>query len=240
MPEARFAIWIVDNSDSNVLSLDDFSALKPDLETMACELSLIQGQGNVGYGSGHNLAMDKTSSGFHLIMNPDVELGPECLILGIQYLCDNPDVAAVSPAVTGAAGEKQFLCKRYPSVFDFFLRGFMPAAVRRRFAQRLAQYEMHDLEENRPSKDIPIISGCFMLCRTQFLKQAAGFNEDYFLYFEDFDLSMRLNELGGLAYLPAMKIVHLGGNSARKGLVHIRMFVRSGIRFFRTYGWRIF
>ena len=151
----------------------------------------------------------------------------------------NQELVALSPAVTFEDGSKQYGCKRFPSVLDFLLRGFAPQAIKQRFAQRLAHYEMQDLPEDSPSTDIPIISGCFMLFKTSTLVAIKGFDERYFLYFEDFDLSLRAHEKGALAYLPTMKIVHLGGNSAKKGLKHIGMFARSGIRFYNTHGWRL-
>ena len=55
---------------------------------------------------------------------------PDCLIRGISYLRANIDAAIVSPYVSNFNGEKQFLCKRYPAVFDFFLRGFTKALPR--------------------------------------------------------------------------------------------------------------
>ena len=239
-PDAVFTISIIDNSESSSLKLDEFSQLSAKLSALACELRLIQGHGNVGYGAAHNIAIANTGSDYHLLMNPDVELDPQSLALGIDYLFQNSEVAVVSPSASWEGGARQYLCKRYPAVFDLFLRGFMPAFVRTVFNGRLAEYEMHDLVDAAPADNIPIVSGCFMLCRSEALQKVGGFNEDYFLYFEDFDLSMRLNELYSLAYLPAMKIVHAGGHSASKGLNHIKMFIQSGRRFFSTYGWRWF
>ena len=85
---------------------------------------------------------------------------------------------------------------------------------------------------------MPIISGCFMLCRSEQIRQAKGFDPGFFLYFEDFDLSMRVGRRAKLAFLPDMKIRHSGGNSAHKGAAHIFMFLRSARRFFSLHGWR--
>lgn len=203
------------------------------------DIELLEGHGNVGYGRGHNLSINKAASHCHLILNPDVTLAPESLVEGLQFISRNPEIVALSPAVTDGEGHKQYVCKRYPSVLDFLLRGFAPAFLKRSFATRLARYEMRDLPEQEPSTDIPIISGCFMLFRTAALRSVGGFDERYFLYFEDFDLSLRVHSKGSLAYLPSMHIVHLGGNSARKGLSHIGMFARSGLRFYNSHGWRL-
>ncbi len=68
--------------------------------------------------------------------------------------------------------------------------------------------------------------------------QLNGFDENYFLYFEDFDLSVRLRKHALITFLPQMKIVHDGGHAAKKGWWHIRQFAISGSRFFSQHGWR--
>lgn len=221
----------------------DFTALAQSLVELALAsqvpLQVIEGHGNVGYGRGHNLSITQADSSFHLILNPDVMLSPECLVQGLEFLKSAPTVAALSPAVQDGQGHKQYVCKRFPTVLDFLLRGFAPEVVKGWFRKRLAWYEMQDLPETSPCLNVPIISGCFMLFCTPVLQSVGGFDERYFLYFEDFDLSLRVHDLGLLAYLPNMHIVHLGGNSARKGLRHIGMFIRSGLRFYNTHGWRL-
>lgn len=239
-PDFNAKIWLVDNSDKHPLTIEDCASLREELADCATDLELIQGHGNIGYGAAHNLAINKSKAVFHLILNPDVVLEDNCLSSGIAYLEDNADVPMVAPAVRNTAGKKQYLCKRYPSVGLFLARGFFPAWLRRPFKKALEHFEMRDLPEDKPSKGMPIISGCFMLCRREALWQVDGFDERYFLYFEDFDLSLRMGHEGQLAYVPAMRIQHGGGNSAGKGLAHIRMFARSGYRFFATHGWRFF
>lgn len=118
------------------------------------------------------------------------------------------------------------------------LRGFAPGFLRRAFQRRLSNYDMRDVCGAVHTVDVAIASGCFMLVRTSALRAVGGFDSDYFLYFEDFDLSLRLREQGRLVYDPAMRIVHHGGYAASKGRNHLGYFVRSGIRFFHQHGWR--
>jgi len=239
-PLSLVTISLVDNSEDHNVKLDLFATHAEDLDSLGVELKLLQGQGNVGYGSAHNLVIRKSDADYHLILNPDVVLREDCLRIGIAYLEINTDVAMASPYAENALGQKQYLCKRYPSIFTFLVRGFAPSALRGIFRQRLALFEMHDLSESTPTDDVTIASGCFMLCRTDKLNAIHGFDENYFLYFEDFDLSLRLAGVGKIAYVPEMKIRHSGGNSANKGWQHIKMFARSGVRFFNTHGWRFF
>ena len=200
---------------------------------------LFDGHGNVGYGRGHNLSIRGVRSDYHLVLNPDVVLRRESLAQGVQHLQSNPGVVALSPSVSDGEGHKQHACKRFPTVMDFVLRGFAPHSVKKLFDKRLARYEMRDLPEHEASTGVPIISGCFMLFRTSALQAVEGFDESYFLYFEDFDLSLRVQKQGALVYLPSMQITHLGGHSAKKGLRHIAMFARSGCRFYNSHGWRL-
>ena len=237
-PGASTSVYLVDNSEDSDISARDFERLQELLQPAETQLTLIQGNGNLGYGGGHNLAINTSRAAYHLILNPDVTMSPDTLWQGVQVLANNAEVVAASPLANTLEGQRQYLCKRYPSVSLLLLRGFFPGLLRKRFQDRQADYEMHELSDQEPTVGVPIISGCFMLCKRSALSEAGGFDARYFLYFEDFDLSLRLGKLGQLAYVPAMKIVHAGGNTSGKGLRHILLFMRSGMRFFRQWGWR--
>ncbi|OFE13334.1 hypothetical protein PHACT_09430 [Pseudohongiella acticola] len=230
-------INVVDNAD-HAAALEPLLRRCSEMSSDTVGFDIISGHGNIGYGQAHNLVIHGTDSEYHLILNPDVIVDPRALSEGIRYLQQTPAVVALSPAIADGKGASESGCKRYPSVLDFVLRGFAPAWLRQRFRTRLQHYEMRDLSADVACTDIPIISGCFMLFRHPVLRQLGGFDSRYFLYFEDFDLSIRARELGALGFLPQMKITHLGGNSARKGLRHILMFGRSAFRFFSGHGWR--
>lgn len=245
---AHLRLYLVDNepSGANRPALEKLlSRCQRQFSELPMNTHLLSGHGNIGYGRGHNLALhhsaalEKTpASGVYLILNPDVTLEADSLLQGLRWLANHEESVAVAPAIEERDGHLASACKRYPSMLDFLLRGFAPSWIKQRFAKRLARYDMHDLPSDQPSPDIPIISGCFMLFRQSALSSLDGFDPAYFLYFEDFDLSMRAHRLGTLTYLPQMRIHHLGGHSARKGLKHIAMFGRSALRFFSTHGWR--
>ena len=233
-------VYLIDNSELSELSLADFEDTRLQADHLGVELRLLHGHGNVGYGAAHNLLINDLKSDFHLMLNPDVVLDKQFLATGINYLIAQKDVALVSPMASHENGETQFLCKRYPSVFTLFVRGFLPRNSHKIFTKRLARYEMRDLHAEQINDGIHIASGCCMLTRSSALTAIKGFDVRYFLYFEDFDLSLRIRQQGRIAYLPTMKIVHGGGYAARKGFSHVSMFVRSAIRFFAIHGWRWF
>jgi GT2 family glycosyltransferase len=231
-PDFEIDIWLVDNG-----GLAD--ATEAARSVHGVTWSVISGQGNVGYGRGHNLAIAQAHSTYHLILNPDIDIEPDALVRAVEFLDGHQEAGLVAPHVGDGRGHAQHLCRRYPTLFDLFVRGFMPAQVRQIFRRRLAHYEMQDLiDESTVVWDPPIVSGCFMFFRTSVLKRLGGFDERYFLYFEDYDLSLRTHDVANVVYLPTVRVLHHGGGAARKGGAHIRMFVVSACKFFNRFGWK--
>lgn len=194
-------------------------------------------QENLGYGAGNNRALAEQPSELVLILNPDIELEPEALVAALQVLAALPAVVAVAPDCIGADGRREYLCKRYPAVLDLLLRGAGLARRDGRFRERLARYEYRDRDPQLAAA-VTLMSGACMLIRRDAFDAVGGFCPHFFMYFEDFDLSLRLAQRGALHYEPGMRVVHHGGNAARKGLRHVRWFVRSALRFFSRHGWR--
>jgi GT2 family glycosyltransferase len=194
--------------------------------------------GNIGYGAAHNLVILNEQSDYHLVINPDVEVLEDAFTKAINYMQQHHEVGLLSPYSQNPEGYKQYLWKRYPTVLDLFLRGFAPKFIKRFFAIRMQEYEMRwDLEDQALSQKV-MASGCFMFVRYSILNKVKGFSPDFFVYFEDFDLSIRIARRANIAYVPDVKIVHGGGNASKKGLKHIIMFARSAFVFYRKHGWR--
>ncbi len=227
-------VILVDNG-----GLPDVSVVLDELGAHDITCTIIAGQGNVGYGRGHNLAIERTASLYHLVLNPDIDLDRDALTKALDFFDAHPDAGLLTPWIGDDQGRLQYLCRRYPSLLDLFVRGFLPPGVQKLFARRLARYEMRDLINERDAVwDPPIVSGCFMLFRTSVLKRLEGFDARYFLYFEDYDLSLRARDVTRLVYAPAVRVLHHGGGAARKGTAHVRMFAASAYKFFRRFGWK--
>lgn len=201
-------------------------------------VEVLGNHGNIGYGAGHNLAINKAKSDFHLVLNPDVLLERDAILHALDFMLSYPEVGLLAPAVKDAEGYQQYLCKRYPTLLDLCLRGFAPCFLKRIFQHRLARYELRDKIHNTVVWDVPLVSGCFMLFRQPLLTDLKGFSPAYFLYFEDFDISLRAAKVARIVYVPAVRITHFGGNAARKGWRHIGLFLRSAITFFSQHGWK--
>ncbi len=192
---------------------------------------------NGGYGAGNNLGLRNVASDLVLILNPDVEMDQNAIVEAIRHLIRHAEVGAVTPVATFPDGKAQYLVKRQPSVTVLALRGFMPAWVKRLFTKTLMQYDFQDSGADAPLSGCEFVSGCWLLLRGELWRQTRGFDEVFFLYFEDFDLSFRISKLARIDRVPACRIVHAGGNAASKGLRHIQLFVQSAVRFFNKHGW---
>lgn len=233
----RAQLFVVDNGpeESRRTVREALAAWPP--EAGAAEI--VADHGNVGYGRANNLVLERLDSDFHLVMNPDVELDRDALEAGLRAFARHPRVGLVAPDARGDDGARQYLCKRYPTLWVLFLRGFAPGPLRRRFSRALDRYEMRDVIGEETVEGVPLASGCFMLVRTPLFRRLGGFDPRFFLYFEDYDLSLRVAREAVVAYVPAARIVHHGGEAARKGRRHVAWFVRSAWRFFATHGWKI-
>ena len=229
-------IAIIDNG-SNGRSIENI--VRSIERSHKIKIKVLSNNKNVGYGRAHNQFMLISEADFHVILNPDVNLAPYSLTAGLTHLSDNPQTILVGPFGTTEKNNPANLAKRYPTLLDLLLRGFAPNFVRGWFKKRLANYECTDLDQSRATQ-VTILSGCMMVGRTDLLKQSGGFDPAFFMYFEDFDLSLRASSFGNVVYLPSMKIVHYGGHSAKKGLTHIVFFVISAFKFFNKHGWRFF
>lgn len=235
------AVALIDNSEDDAVAQAVVKLANARFRDQSVQMTYRHGHANIGYGVAHNLMLNGTGGDYQLVLNPDVELAPDAIAKAIRWLDVHPEVAAAAPAVTRPDGTPDFLCRRYPAVLDLFVRGFLPRPVQRFFAGRLARYELRDRIDpsaQEPVVGVPLLSGCCMLVRRKAIDATGGFDPRFFLYFEDYDWSVRLSRVGESAWLPAMRAVHHGGGAARKGWRHITMFVRSGVRFYNKHGWR--
>jgi len=233
-PGLPISLCLVDNG-----GLPDVRASLGALHALDVSCTILTGHGNIGYGRGHNLAIERVESRYHLVLNPDIDLDRDALVRALDFFDAHSDAGLLTPWIGDEQGRQQFLCRRYPTLLDLFVRGFLPGSWRRLFARRLSRYEMRDLINDRDIVwDPPIVSGCFMFFRTSVLKKLAGFDARYFLYFEDYDLSLRAHGVARVVYAPAVRVLHHGGGASRKGSAHIRMFAASAYKFFSRFGWK--
>ena len=226
-----YAITIVDNGDNR----------KGLSETNIASAEYVQSEANVGFGIAHNRVIHNSNANYHLVLNPDLILEENSIARFIQIAKSSSDIVLIGPMGRALDGHNAYLAKRYPALLDLMLRGFAPAFVKRFFDKRLAHYEYHEIQGLVDSgcTDVQLISGCCMFLRTDVAQSQGGFDERFFLYFEDFDFCLNMKKAGRVVYAPSVQVTHYGGNSARKGINHIALFCRSAWKFYRKNGWKL-
>ena len=234
-PDREIALAVVDNgsSDDTFEVVAAFSKNPP----KGLRVTLTRSAENLGYGRAHNLAMRGGTADYHVICNPDIIFRGNVLRTMQDFLEQNPRVGLLSPTVLNEDLTPQHLNKRLPTVFDLFLRRFLPRPLTPLFRRRLDRYEMKDVGY-ASIIDVPFVSGAFLFCRTEALRLAGGFDPRYFLYFEDVDLSRSVQKQGfRTVFLPTATVVHLWARAQHKDPALALIFVQSGIRYFRKWGW---
>jgi GT2 family glycosyltransferase len=219
-------IWIIDNS------------LKKETELEQLEAGYIYTGKNLGFGKAHNIAIRESincNAKYHAVINSDIAFEPDILKQIIARMDESPDVAALMPKVLYPDGKIQHLCKLIPTPADLFVRRFLPAKWTRK---RMDTFELvhsgYDREMN-----IPYLSGCFMVLRIAALKKTGLFDERFFLYPEDLDLSRRLHEHYRTLFYPNVCIVHAHEQGSYKSLKLLWIHVVNLIRYFNKWGWII-
>lgn len=212
-----------------------------DLEVLVKEV--FSGSGNVkiikssndGFGAGHNLCFENTSSEYHLVLNPDIEFEEKSLMGMIAFLERHNEFALLSPSVFGPDGMRHFLCKTNPSLILMFLRSFAPGFVKRYFKAFMDSHEMLEKDYDKVMLNVPYLTGCFMLFRSEIFRKIQGFDEKFFLYYEDADISRRLLESASSIYHPDYKVIHHWQRGAHKKLSLKWEAIKSG--FYYSFKW---
>lgn len=193
---------------------------------------------NLGYGEAHNIAMSEAiEKGFayHVVLNPDIRFGAEVLPALINFMEENKDASYVLPKVVYPDGEIQYLCKLLPTPFDLIFRRFLPKT---KWTEK--KNDRYCLKSSGYDKVMnpPCLSGCFMFMRLSVLAQNnIFFDDEFFMYFEDFDLIRRLHRVSKTLYFPDVQIVHDHQKASYKSRKMLFAHIKSAFRYFGKYGW---
>lgn len=217
-------IYLVDNSDSGH---PDFAALNA---------VYIKNSRNTGYGSAHNIAIRQSISSrtdYHLVVNPDIMFEPDILSEMIEYMNKNTEIGHLMPKVCYSTGEIQYLCKLLPTPFDLIFRRFLPAEWTKK---RRDYFELRASGYNK-IMDVPYLSGCFMFLRVKALAEVGLFDERFFMYPEDIDLTRRINKQYRTVFYPNVTIIHHHAKSSYHNGRMLLIHMVNMMKYFNKWGW---
>lgn len=202
---------VVDNgsSDGSVDFLQD-----------ASDVVLVRAGFNLGFAKACNLGAQKGTSNFILFLNPDARLLAQSLPGACAYL-DNPshsDIGIVGVQLVGADGELQRTCARFPTAARLAAKSFGLTAM-----FKTLDFQMKEWPHNEIRRVDQVI-GAFFLVHRALHFDLGGFDERFFVYFEEVDFSYRASKLGYQSvYLADVQAFHKGGGVSEQVKAH-RLF----------------
>lgn len=191
---------------------------------------------NRGYGAGHNLAIRRTMQGgeaYHLVMNSDLQFSPADIRAIEEYMDAHPDVGALQPRIVGADGKDQYTVRQLPTPFDLILRRFLPKWM---FRHRRDRYLLKHLDHSQ-EHDVHYMQGSFMFLRVDTLRDVGLFDERFFMYPEDIDLTRRIARRSRAVYWPGVVVKHLHRAESYRSMRMLWVHMSNMVRYFNKWGW---
>lgn len=213
-------IFVVDNNSTD--------GSKQFLEPLFKEVHFIWLPKNIGFAKANNIALAKTSGDYILFLNPDTIVAEDSFEKTIAFLQNNTAIGALGVKMIDGSGQFLKESKRAfpsPSISLFKILGLANLFPK---SKLFAKYHMGHLSVNE-NNEVDVLAGAFMLVPKVVLNVVGSFDEAFFMYGEDVDLSYRIQKAGYKNYYFAKTtILHFKGESTKKGsLNYVRLFYKA-------------
>ncbi len=200
-------VMVVDNASC------DGSA--DDLHAGTLPLTLIRNTENRGFAAACNCGAKASQADYLLFLNPDVCLLSDSLIVAMDFMekAENANVGICGIQLLDEQGQINCTCSRFPTAFTYFsqMLGFD------RLFPKLFPGHLLKRSDHGQSRDVNHVMGAFFLIRRALFESLHGFDERFFVYLEDLDLSYRLSQAGWQSYyLTTARAYHKGGGCSEQ------------------------
>lgn len=206
-----FEVLVVNNEPTPLSLLSDFSF----------KYTILNQKYNLGFGAANNLAAREATGDFLLFINPDILLTDDSLLQMFAYFADHPEIAAISPQIWLADQKRPqpWTCGQKTSLKSILFRNSF------------------DKPWNKKNLvEVDWVSGTAMLVRKNDFLAAEGFDEKFFMYFEDQDLCLCFKKNGKkIVFYPLASVVHFDGKSWKNKACQKKSFYRSQNYFFQKH-----
>ncbi|MCT3026922.1 glycosyltransferase family 2 protein [Pediococcus parvulus] len=224
-----YKLYIIDNG-----STDQTQMLVKKIKKNNKNIVFFDKKENLGFGSGHNSIISFLKSSYHIVLNPDIQISSfKEIEKMINYLEKNRNVGLLSPLILNEDGSIQRLYKYNPTIFDLFIRFVSPNF----FKKRQEWFYRLDSGYNKIGH-IDYASGSFMMFRTSIFKKINGFDERYFMYMEDADITRKVNRISDAVFFPTSAVTHEWQRASHKKIKYILISIESMLKYFNKWGWK--
>ncbi len=212
-------LYVIDNSET-----DDTAKCIQDISGV----TLLRQHKNIGFGAAHNRVLEKELGKYHFIVNPDITVSSDVLSDLTDMFEENPDIVKCCPKICNPDGSEQKLPKERPTVKRLFLGRLAPLGGI--FKKIRDEYIWADRELDKIT-DINFCTGCFCGIRSELFKALGGFDERYFMYLEDVDLTMRAKKYGRVVINPSVSVTHAWHRDSAKSIKYLAIHITSSVKF---------
>lgn len=228
LTKLSFKIYLIDNSPSDKLRCELIKFIQSGI------IEYIFTDKNLGYGTAHNIAIKLAIEKYryHLVLNPDIKFNKGVLEEIYYYMESNDNVGHVLPKVLYSNGSFQYVCKLIPTPLNLLLR-LLPESLSKKSNQK---FELRFSGYNR-IMEVPYLHGCFMFLRCSALKEIGIFDERFFMYPEDIDLTRRMHKKYKTIFYPYVEIIHTHTKLSFKNLRMFLIHAANMIKYFNKWGW---
>jgi GT2 family glycosyltransferase len=216
--------------------IDNSSEPLPIPQQDSARVSYYFANANLGYGRAHNIALRaaRGRTKYSLVMNTDIVYEPDVVSRLVRFMEERPTAGLAAPQLRYPDGSLQYVCRLLPTPANLFLRRFLPHSSWTKRAD--ARYELRWWDHNSVA-NIPYFQGSFMMLRNELCNELGGFDERFFLYGEDIDLTRRIHEVAETLYVPDVHIKHEYRRYSSRSLRGTWYGVQNNCRYFNKWGW---
>ena len=223
---------------SRVVVVDNASqdGLPDDLEDLRLPLVLLRNKENRGFAVACNQGAQGSKADFLLFLNPDTRLFKNSLTEPLSFMgrAENRDIAILGIQLVDEKGRASRTCARFPAPHHFLAHML---GLYRLYPRLFQDHFMREWDHGE-SRDVDHVMGAFFLIRRQLFEDLGGFDEQFFVYLEDLDLSFRARKAGWRTYyLITAQVYHKGGGASEQAKA-MRLFYSLRSRIF--YGYKHF
>jgi N-acetylglucosaminyl-diphospho-decaprenol L-rhamnosyltransferase len=210
-PGVRIHVVVVDNASGDAPAIEDAI----EANSWSSWVTLVRAPRNGGFAYGNNLAFriardDRPPDYFHLL-NPDTLVRKGAIGGLVRFLEAHPDVGIVGSSFENLDGSNWPIAFRFPSILSEIEGGLQLGLASRILRPWVVAVEMRS--EPQPVDWVP---GASMMIRSAVFEAIGGFDESYFLYFEETDFCLRAKKAGFPTwYVPESRVMHIAGQSTR-------------------------
>lgn len=192
-------------------------------DTFPFPVSVIQNTKRKGFGANHNSAFSCCEEEFFCVLNPDILFFSNIFDdLKRYFYCD--ELGVVAPALIDSEGERQDNARIFPTPL--------------KIAQKIIMGQKHAYTDFHYGEDIfpDWVAGMFMLFRSDVFRQIGGFDERYYMYYEDADICRRLKQNGYHSQFAfQLQAIHNARRTSHRSLRHLSWHISSMLKFFCRY-----